>query len=309
MTRIHDQHGTPAYVHQPVMLREALAMLDVRPGGRYLDATVGLGGHAAAILEATAPDGRLLGTDADPAALEIAKSRLAVFAERSVLQQCWLDYAPAAADRSGFVPLDGILCDLGLSSLQLDDAERGFAFQRQGALDMRMGPADEARGELRTAADIINRWPANDLADLIYQYGEERRSRRIARAIVERRPIRTTTELASAVVAAVGYRPGARIHPATRVFQALRLEVNRELERLDSFLSQSRSILRRGGRLVVIAFHSLEDRVVKRFLQACQAADQAEFRALTRRVIKPQADEINRNPRARSARLRAAEAM
>ena len=309
MTRNHEQQRPPAGVHQPVMLSEALAMLDVRPGGRYLDATVGLGGHAAAILEAAAPVGRLLGTDADPAALEIAASRLSVFSGRAVLQQCWLDQAPAAAERAGFIPLDGILCDLGLSSLQLDDAERGFAFQREGPLDMRFGPADDAADDRSTADDIVNRWPANDLADLIYQYGEERRSRRIARAIVERRPIRTTTELASAVVAAVGYRPGARIHPATRVFQALRLEVNRELERLDDFLSKSRSILRRGGRLVVIAFHSLEDRVVKRFLQARQAAAPADFRVLTRRVIKPQADEISRNPRARSARLRAAEAV
>ena len=308
MTRIHERHEPSASVHQPVMLGEALAMLDVRPGGRYLDATVGLGGHAEAILGAT-PDGRLLGTDADPAALRLARSRLSGFAERAVLQRCWLDHAPAAADRAGFVPLDGILCDLGLSSLQLEDAGRGFAFQRPGPLDMRFGPADASSDDLHTADDIVNQWSTTDLADLIYQYGEERRSRRIARAIVERRPIRTTTDLANAVIAAVGYRPGARIHPATRVFQALRLEVNHELERLDDFLSQSRSILRRGGRLVVIAFHSLEDRVVKRFLQARQAADPADFRVLTRRVVKPQADEISRNPRARSARLRAAEAV
>lgn len=296
-------------MHEPVMVRETLAMLDVQPGRSYLDATVGLGGHATAILDASAPDGRLLGTDADPAALEIASRRLSSFSTRVALRQAWLDETPEVADTEGIKPLDGILCDLGLSSLQLDTPERGFAFQQDGPLDMRFGPNRRRSGDAVTAADIVNHWSQDELANLIYDYGEERRSRRIARVIVDRRPIRSTSELATAVIAAVGRRPGARIHPATRVFQALRLEVNQELESLDSFLAQSRSLLRHGGRLVVIAFHSLEDRLVKRFLQAQASAPVPSYRTLTRRVLRPQPEEVKRNPRARSARLRAAEAV
>lgn len=287
--------------HIPVMFDEALAMLEATPGGRYLDATVGLGGHAAAVLEASAPDGRLLGTDADPDALAVSHDRLARFGDRVVLRQSWMDDAPAAAAAEGLTPLDGVLCDLGASSLQLDTPARGFSLQHDGPLDMAFGPLPAGS---TTAAEIVNEWSADDLADLVYDYGEERRSRRIARAIVERRPINTTTELADAVVAAVGRRPAARIHPATRVFQAIRLEVNQELERLAAFLAGVRSILRLGGRLVVIAFHSLEDRIVKRFL-----ADTTGFRSLRRRVLRPSGEEIARNPRARSARLRAAEAV
>lgn len=290
-----------APLHTPVMLNEALELLAVRPGGRYLDATVGLGGHAAAVLEASAPDGRLLGTDADPDALVVSRERLARFGERVVLRQSWMDDAPTAAEAEGLTPLDGVLCDLGVSSLQLDTPGRGFSLQHDGLLDMAFGPLPEGSA---TAAEIVNEWSADDLADLIYDYGEERRSRRIARAIVERRPIQTTTELADAVVAAVGRRPGAGIHPATRVFQAIRLEVNQELERLAAFLMGVRRVLRLGGRLVVIAFHSLEDRIVKRFL-----ADTTGFRSLRRRVLRPSGAEIARNPRARSARLRAAEAV
>ncbi len=312
MTRLQEHDGSDGSVvpeHAPVMLNEALRMLNVRPGGHYLDATVGLGGHAAAILEAAAPAGRLLGTDADPAALQVAATRLVRFSTHVVLRQAWLDQAPDRARAEGLAPLDGILCDLGLSSLQLDTPARGFSFQREGPLDMRFGPGDGQSDDEITADEIVNHWTQDDLANLIYEYGEDRRSRRIARAIVERRPVHTTTELAAAVVAAVGRRPGTRIHPATRVFQALRLAVNRELERLDDFLAQSRSILRRGGRLVVIAFHSLEDRVVKRFLQAAASASSPEYRLLSRRVLRPSADEVSRNPRARSARLRAAEAV
>ncbi len=287
--------------HIPVMLDEALAMLEATPGGRYLDATVGLGGHAAAVLEASAPDGRLLGTDADPDALAVSHDRLARFGDRVVLRQSWMDDALAAAAAEGLTPLDGVLCDLGASSLQLDTPARGFSLQHSGPLDMAFGPLPAGS---TTAAEIVNEWSADDLADLVYDYGEERRSRRIARAIVERRPINTTIELADAVVAAVGRRPAARIHPATRVFQAIRLEVNQELERLAAFLTRVRSVLRLGGRLVVIAFHSLEDRIVKRFL-----AETTGFRSLRRRVLRPSGDEIARNPRARSARLRAAEAV
>ena len=297
---------TSSAAHTPVMLDEALAMLDVKPGGRYLDATVGLGGHAESVLSASAPDGRLLGLDADPVAIDAAGRRLAPFASRVTLARCWMDDATGAAVDAKITPLDGILCDLGVSSLQLDTPERGFSLRAEGPLDMRLGPQT---GAAVTAREIVNEWSVDDLADLVFEYGEERRSRRIARGIVQRRPIATTTELAQAVVDAVGARPGARIHPATRVFQAIRLEVNRELERLAAFLAQARAILRLGGRLVVIAFHSLEDRVVKGVLQEQSSGDAPGFLTLTRRVLRPSAEEIQRNPRARSARMRAAEAI
>ena len=293
--------------HLPVMLDETLTMLAVRPGGRYLDGTVGLGGHSVAILEASAPDGRLLGTDADPDALSAASARLARFEARATLRRCWLDQCAAVVSEAQMAPLDGVLCDLGVSSMQLDTPERGFSIRSEGPLDMRMGPSDER--ETVTAYEIVNEWSSAALANLIFEYGEERRSRRIARGIVGRRPISTTTELAQAVVDAVGMRPGARIHPATRVFQAIRLEVNCELERLVAFLEQVRGMLRIGGRLVVIAFHSLEDRIVKRFLAEQSMGPTPSFRTLTRRVMRPSAGEIERNPRARSARLRAAEAI
>lgn len=298
---------TPSSQHIPVMLNEALAMLDVRPGGRYLDATVGLGGHAQAILNASKPDGRLLGTDADPDALATASRRLESIGDRAELRRSWLDATAQAAVETGMTPLDGVLCDLGVSSLQLDTPERGFSFQSEGPLDMQLGQPD--RSQTVTAHQIVNEWPTDELANLIYDYGEERRSRRIARTIVGQRPIETTTELAQAVVDAVGIRPGSRMHPATRVFQAIRLEVNRELERLASFLAQVRGIMRIGGRLVVIAFHSLEDRIVKQFLRDQSSGSEPTFRTLTRRVLRPSAAEIEQNPRARSARLRAAEAI
>ena len=221
-----------------------------------------------------------------------------------------MDNAAAAASDALMTPLDGVLCDLGVSSLQLDSPQRGFSFQAEGPLDMQLGPSDASNtSDLVTADEIVNEWSSDDLANLIYEYGEERRSRRIARTIVARRPIATTTELAQAIVDAIGIRPGARIHPATRVFQAIRLEVNRELERLAAFLAQVRGVLRIGGRLVVIAFHSLEDRVVKRFLREQSSGPTPAFRTLTRRVLRPSAAEVERNPRARSARLRAAEAI
>ena len=298
---------TSSPTHTPVMLDEALSLLNVKPGGRYLDATVGLGGHAEAILTASQPDGRLLGADADPDALATAARRLALFGERVDLRRSWLDAAARTAVDAEMIPLDGVLCDLGVSSLQLDSPERGFSFRAAGPLDMRLGPADDSQPV--TAREIVNQWPIDELANLIYDYGEERRSRRIARSIVQRRPIETTTELAAAVVDAVGMRPGARMHPATRVFQAIRLEVNRELERLAAFLAQARGVLRIGGRLVVIAFHSLEDRIVKQFLREQASGSTPTFRRLTRRVLRPSTAEIERNPRARSARLRAAEAI
>lgn len=290
--------------HEPVMLSEALAMLNVRSGGVYVDATVGLGGHAAAILEASAPDGRLLGLDADPQALAAARERLASFGERCRLEQAWLDRCAEAAARNGFEAVDGVLCDLGVSSLQLDDPQRGFSFQQEGPLDMRLGPDAE-----RTAADVVNDYQEAQLADVIWRLGEERRSRRIARAIVERRPFYTTADLAEAVLAAVGRGPRRRLHPATHVFRALRLEVNGELERLSAFLASLRDLLGAGGRFAAIAFHSLEDRIVKRFIREASSGEGAVFRSLTKKVLRPSAEELRRNPRARSARLRAAEAV
>lgn len=289
--------------HIPVMPREVLEMLDVRRGGVYIDATVGLGGHAAAILEASAPNGRLLGLDADPQALDAARRRLEPFGDRCRLERAWLDHAADTAARHGFSAVDGVLCDLGVSSLQLDDPRRGFSFQQDGPLDMRLGPDAE-----RSAAEIVNQYGETELADVIYQLGEERRSRRIARAIVERRPIRTTGELAEIVQLAVGRGSRRRLHPATHVFRALRLEANRELDRLTAFLGAARGMLARGGRLAAIAFHSLEDRIVKRFIREASAAG-GGLRSLSKKPLRPRAEEVERNPRARSARLRAAEAV
>lgn len=289
------------------MLEEALDLLNVEKGKCFLDATVGLGGHAEAILGASDPNGRLLGTDADPDALAQSANRLLRFGDRVQLRRAWLDAAPRVATDAGLTPFDGVLCDLGLSSLQLDSADRGFSFQAEGPLDMRLGPSDDV--QTVSAHEIVNEWTADELASLIYDYGEERRSRRIARSIVRQRPVETTTQLAQCVVDAVGIRPGSRVHPATRVFQAIRLEVNRELERLAAFLAQVRDLLRTGGRLVVIAFHSLEDRIVKQFLREQSSGSEPAFRTLTRRVMRPSRTESERNPRARSARLRAAEAI
>ena len=297
---------TQPTTHIPVMPREVLELLNVRRGGVYIDATVGLGGHAAAILEASAPNGRLLGLDADPQALAAARRRLEPFGDRCRLERAWLDHAAAAAARHGFSAVDGVLCDLGVSSLQLDDPRRGFSFQQDGPLDMRLGPDAE-----RSAAEIVNQYDEAELADVIYQLGEERRSRRIARAIVERRPIRTTGQLAEIVQSAVGRgagRRGRRLHPATHVFRALRLEANRELERLGAFLETARGMLALGGRLAAIAFHSLEDRIVKRFIREASAAG-GGLRSLSKKPLRPRAEEVERNPRARSARLRAAEAV
>jgi len=290
-----------------------LTFLAVRPGGTYIDATVGGGGHAAAILTASAPDGRLLGLDRDPAALEIARRRLAPFGDRALLRHG--SFARLALLAQDIAPVDGVVFDLGLSSLQLADPRRGFAFSREGPLDMRFDP--EAGGP--TAADLVNTLSVKELAEVLYRYGEERQARRIAEAIVAARPVRTTTELAEVVAAAVGSRRG-RIHPATRTFQALRIAVNRELDALAEALPQALDLLAPGGRLVVISFHSLEDRIVKRFLRResrdcicppetpiCTCGHRARLRVLTPKPVRPSPEEVAANPRSRSARLRAAQ--
>jgi 16S rRNA (cytosine1402-N4)-methyltransferase len=282
--------------HVPVLLAETLETLAVRPGGLFVDGTVGLGGHAAAILRASAPDGRLLGLDRDGETLARAAQALRPFGERVRLEHADFREIP---QRLGGERAQGVLVDLGISSAQLDDPERGFSFQAEGPLDMRMD-----RGEGETAGDLVNRLPERELADVIYLYGEERRSRRIARAIVrarERAPIRTTTELAEIVRRASprSGRPG--LHPATRTFQALRIRTNRELDGLGTALRAAAQCLAPGGRLAVIAFHSLEDREAKTTLRALAAEG---FSLVTRKPVRPTEAEVSANPRARSARLR-----
>ena len=303
----------PSLSHTPVMVAEAIGALAVRRGGRYVDCTVGSGGHAQAILEAATPGGLLLGIDADPNAIEAAGQRLAPFGEAvRLVQGNFRELAQICRDHN-FSPLDGVLFDLGVSSLQLDDVARGFSFQAEAPLDMRFG-----EGTL-TAADIVNGYQEAKLADILWRYGEERRSRRIARAIVRARPIRTTTELAS-IVARAARSGGSRIHPATRTFQALRIAVNDELAALAQALEQARDLLAPGGHLVAISFHSLEDRIVKQFMQResrdclcppetprCLCGHRATLRPLSKGAQRPSTAEVAANPRSRSARLRAAE--
>ena len=288
--------------HVPVLLEAVVAILQPRPGGRYLDATVGVGGHAETILRASEPTGTLVGIDRDAEALALARQRLDVFGERVMLLHGRYEYLTelVGAGRA----FDGILFDLGASSLQLDTAARGFSFGREGPLDMRM---DRSGGS--TAADIAARLSEQELADLIFRFGEERWSRRIARAIVEARqkePIRSTTALANVVSRAIPRRYWPRhIHPATRTFQALRIVVNDELGRLDRALAQAVDLLHPAGRVVVMSFHSLEDRVVKQEWRNMAAA--GTVRILTKRPMRPGEAETTANPRARSAKLRAVE--
>jgi len=319
--------------HVPVLLKEAIDFLAIRRGGTYIDATVGLGGHSYEIAKRLGAQGRLIGVDKDPAALQIArqvvsrKSQVAsenldvgeatgVLARRDESQSDWPtielrhgSFADFADDRrltTDDLKADGILADLGVSSLQLDDAARGFSFQAEGPLDMRMNPQS---GE--TAEQVVNQADEVTLANLIYEFGEERRSRRIARAIVRSRPIRTTAQLAEIVSAAA--RPmnrgkekyDRRIHPATRTFQALRIFVNRELDDLRKLLEAAPRSLKPGGRLVIISFHSLEDRIVKDALR--DGAKQGLYRLLTKKPVTASAAEVDRNPRSRSAKMRAAE--
>ena len=284
--------------HQPVLLAEAMELLAVSPGGLYVDGTVGLGGHAEEVLRRSAPDGRLLAFDRDPEAIARAGARLAPFGDRVRFEHADFREIPA---RVGEAPR-GVLLDLGVSSMQLDSAARGFSFNAEGPLDMRMDPTAGI-----TAAELVNRLPERELADLIYRWGEEHASRRIARAIVDarrRRHFTTTTELAAVVRSNAGRsrRPG--LDPATKTFQALRIAVNREIEGLASALESIAGTLAGGGRLAVIAFHSLEDREVKHTLRALATRG---FRLLTKKPVRPGEAETRGNPRSRSARLRAIE--
>ena len=292
-------------LHVPVMLNEVLEALQPRSGGRYVDGTVGGGGHAAALLEASAPDGSVLGLDADAAAIARAGERLAPFGARVTLVHSSYRAIESVATAHGFRPCDGVLLDLGLSSDQLAAAERGFSFREEGPLDMRF---DRSAGP--TAADLLNGRTEQELADIFYRYGEERRSRRLARVVRERRrtrPFARIGDLVAAVEAALGPRHG-RLHPATRIFQALRIAVNDELEALKVGLAGAVEILAEGGRLAVISFHSLEDRIVKRFIldrSACAA--HPPLRPLTRKPLVARPAERAANPRSRGAKLRVAE--
>jgi 16S rRNA (cytosine1402-N4)-methyltransferase len=288
--------------HLPVMTAEVVEQLRPERGGLFLDCTVGLGGHARALLEAGAT--RLLGLDRDRAALARAQAALAPWAGRVDLVHADYRAADAILDARGIAVIDGALADLGVSSMQLDEAGRGFSFQRDEPLDMRM---DQSQGA--TAADLIASASERELADVIFQYGEERFSRRIARALVAARneaPIATTGRLAAVVRRAIPRRGFSRIDPATRTFQALRIWVNRELDGLDHFLESIAARLRIGARLAVITFHSLEDRIVKHTLRALEQQG-AWLKVLTRKPVVPSDAEVERNPRARSAKLRAAE--
>lgn len=301
-------------IHIPVLLKEAIEALRVEPGKLYIDCTIGLGGHAAAILERSTPGGRLLGIDADPKAVKFAKDRLRDYSQAVILVNDNFANLDTICTKYNFFPVDGILFDLGVSSHQLDTAERGFSFQRDAPLDMRFDPNQEL-----TAADIVNSLAESQLAHLIQQYGGEHYSRKIARRIVQQRPITTTLQLARVVTQTVGGRRG-RIHPATRTFLALRLAVNDELENLAIALKKAVRLLDSRGRLVIISYHSLEDRLVKEFLKretmgclcplgtpVCGCGHTATLKLVSKKVITPSPVEIAFNPRCRSAKLRIAE--
>jgi 16S rRNA (cytosine1402-N4)-methyltransferase len=304
-------HGGGRASHVPVLLKEAIDFLAVRRGGTYIDATVGLGGHSYEIAKRLGAPGHLIGLDKDPSALEIARKRLVVGHSSSAVgaPPDWptvtLLHRSFAEVAKGQRPatIDGLLADIGVSSLQLDDAARGFSFQAEGPLDMRMDPHAE-----RTAEQVVNHLDERQLADVIYEFGEERRSRRIARAICRSRPIRSTAHLADVISAAARPMNQAerRIHPATRTFQALRIFVNRELDDLKALLAAAPQILKPGGRIIVISFHSLEDRIVKDAFRDGAMKDMY-YRILTKKPVTASEEESDRNPRARSAKLRAAE--
>ena len=296
-------HGGREAGHVPVLLKEAIDFLAVRRGGTYIDATVGLGGHSSEIAKRLGAPGHLIGLDKDPAALAKAGVRLRTsgLGEQADRPRIELRHASFASLAEVQGPMaDGLLADLGVSSLQFADPMRGFSFQAEGPLDMRMDPQSEL-----TAEQVVNQFDERELADLIYEFGEERRSRRIARAIVRSRPIRTTAQLAEIVSAAARPMKHQRIHPATRTFQALRIFVNRELDDLRALLAASPQLLKPGGRLVIISFHSLEDRIVKDALR--DGVKQGHYKLLTKKPVTARSDEVDRNPRARSAKLRAAE--
>lgn len=299
--------------HVSVLYHEIITALQPRASGQYVDGTLGAGGHAAGILQASAPNGQLLGLDLDPQALAIARQRLAPFGERAHLAQASYTDMAAQAHSLGWLAVDGILLDLGVSSMQIDSPARGFSFLEDGPLDMRFDPQTPL-----CAADLVNTLEENELADILFRYGEERQSRRIARLMIQNRPLTSTRQLADLLLQAFGRRE--RIHPATRTFQALRIAVNGELDAVERVLPLAATLLRRGGRLAIISFHSLEDRLVKEYFRresrdclcpprqpVCTCGHQASLRELTRKPLAAEASEILTNTRARSAKLRVVE--
>ncbi|HEX3559425.1 MAG TPA: 16S rRNA (cytosine(1402)-N(4))-methyltransferase RsmH [Pyrinomonadaceae bacterium] len=312
-----ESGGGPGTPHRPVLLIETMRLLAPERGGLFVDATLGLGGHSEAILEAS-DDARVLGVDRDREALRLASERLARFGTRFRFAHANFRDLASVLSEAGEQEASGVLADLGVSSLQFDTPERGFSFRHDAPLDMRM----DAGGQEETAAELLERLPEEEIARVLYEYGEERKSRRIARWIVERRergePLRKTGELADLVARAVGHKRGERIHPATRTFQALRIAVNGELEGLAEFIETAVDLLQSQGRLAVISFHSLEDRIVKRTMRrlsghcecgprmpVCTCGARHAVEILTRRPVVASEQEVGENPRARSARLRA----
>ncbi len=301
-------------MHKPVLYQETIAYLRPRSGQKFVDGTVGSGGHALGILQASEPDGLLLGIDLDASALQIAEQNLQAYRGRYwLIEGSYRDLSQHLA-QLGWSEVDGVVLDLGVSSLQLDTPERGFSFRSEAPLDMRF-----SRHNPLTAAHLVNNLSPEDLAKILFLYGEERFARQIARAIVASRPILTTTQLANVVVGVVGRQSGG-VHPATRTFQALRIAVNAELDALEAFLPQATAVLKPSGRLAIISFHSLEDRLVKAYFQTesrqcicppkqpiCTCGHRARLKVLTPKPVRPSAQEIEHNPRARSARLRVAE--
>jgi 16S rRNA (cytosine1402-N4)-methyltransferase len=314
MPASHD--AASAGGHTPVLYQNVLSTLIRGSGGRYIDGTIGAGGHAVGILEASAPDGELLGIDRDPTALALVRARLKAFGDRVILEHdSYTSMTRITADL-GWTSVNGILLDLGLSSMQVDQAERGFSFMRDGPLDMRFDPTQGP-----DAAELINNLSEEDLREILWRFGEEPSARRIAEAIVAARPIHSTGELAS-VIASVAGQARKSIHPATRSFQAIRIAVNDELDQLEQGLEQAVGLLAPQGRIAVIAFHSLEDRLVKTYFRresqdcvcppevlVCSCGHKARLKLITRRPIKAEAAESERNPRSRSARLRVAETL
>jgi 16S rRNA (cytosine1402-N4)-methyltransferase len=302
------------HTHIPVLLNEVIEALQVKPGKRFIDCTLGLGGHAQSILENSMPGGQLLGIDADPEAIKMASINLEQYKDSTIFINDNFGNLESICRQNDFLPADGILFDLGISSAQLQDGERGFSFQFEGQPDMRF-----SESQVLTATDLINILPENRLAQLIFEYGEERQSRQIAKFIVKNRPVVSTLDLAKIIEQAVGGRQ-SKIHPATKTFQALRIAVNHELENIEKALQQTMNCLDRRGRLVVISYHSLEDRIVKQFMKretmsclcppqtpVCTCEHAPSFKLISKKVITPSPEEIECNPRSRSAKLRVAE--
>jgi len=311
---VRSPDGSNTGPHTPVLFQEVLSLLQISSGSRIIDGTVGAAGHAYGILSASSPDGELLGLDRDAAALAIARERLTGFGTRAILRYGSFDEILDHAAEIGWKTVQGVLLDLGVSSMQLADPDRGFSFREDGPLDMRFDLNQELQ-----AADLVNELPMEALADVIHHYGEEPKSYRIAKAIVQARPLTSTRHLADVVARVAGHK-SRRIHPATRTFQALRIAVNDELDTLQSGLAQAIQVLEPGGRLAVISFHSLEDRIVKRTFKResqkcvcppeqpiCTCDGRQTVRIITKRPISPTEEEVSDNPRARSARLRVAE--